>query len=168
MSVTRNHFTSLLEHELKKKKRKEDMKKFREKLERETRERNGKEWLIYLQEKITNETNTLSILGEVAAVGAPDSVEGVDAEVEGAQTILTREEVYGIRDSLAEQQEVMDAMARDFSRFTMREASGISQLLDATGATYLRSQYGVSWFWDMAYRLPDLAGKKSTTLVEYR
>ncbi|GJY70100.1 hypothetical protein Tco_0473082 [Tanacetum coccineum] len=30
-----------------------------------------------------------------------------------------------------------------------------------------RFQYGISWFWDTAYRLPDLAGKKLTMLVEY-
>ncbi|GKC89120.1 retrovirus-related pol polyprotein from transposon TNT 1-94 [Tanacetum coccineum] len=48
------------------------------------------------------------------------------------------EEVHGIRESLAEQREVMDAMARDFSRFTLWEASGKSQLLDVSGATYTR------------------------------
>ncbi|GJZ48001.1 hypothetical protein Tco_0601833 [Tanacetum coccineum] len=34
--------------------------------------------------------------------------------------------------------EVMDAMARDLSRFTMWAAGGISQLLDSAGATYVR------------------------------
>nr|GEY09289.1 hypothetical protein [Tanacetum cinerariifolium] len=49
------------------------------------------------------------------------------------------EEVHWIRESLVEQQEVMDAMARDFSRFIVWAASGISQLLDATGATHTSS-----------------------------
>ncbi|GKA30998.1 hypothetical protein Tco_0717303 [Tanacetum coccineum] len=48
------------------------------------------------------------------------------------------EEVYGIQESLAEQREVMETMARDFFRFTVWAASSLSQLLDATGATYKR------------------------------
>ncbi|GJZ28541.1 hypothetical protein Tco_0573188 [Tanacetum coccineum] len=40
--------------------------------------------------------------------------------------------------SLGEQREVVDAMARDFSRFTVWAAEGISQLLDSAGATYVR------------------------------
>nr|GEW23498.1 hypothetical protein [Tanacetum cinerariifolium] len=48
------------------------------------------------------------------------------------------EEVHRIRESLAKQREVMDVMARDFSRFTMWAASGISQLLDVSGDTYTR------------------------------
>ncbi|GJW08631.1 hypothetical protein Tco_1571054 [Tanacetum coccineum] len=55
---------------------------------------------------------------------------------EGAQAVPAFEEVHGIRESLAEQREVIDAMARDFSRFTVWATSGISQLLDASGATY--------------------------------
>ncbi|GKE74234.1 hypothetical protein Tco_1536275, partial [Tanacetum coccineum] len=45
------------------------------------------------------------------------------------------EEVHEIRESLAKQREVMDAMAIDFSRFTVWASSGISQLLDASRAT---------------------------------
>ncbi|GJR44331.1 integrase, catalytic region, zinc finger, CCHC-type containing protein [Tanacetum coccineum] len=48
------------------------------------------------------------------------------------------EEVHGLRESLDKQQEVMDVIARDFSRFTVWAASGISQLLDLSGATYTR------------------------------
>ncbi|GKE14500.1 hypothetical protein Tco_1422077 [Tanacetum coccineum] len=51
-----------------------------------------------------------------AAAGAPKVVEGALNVDKGAQA----EEVHGIRESLAEQREVMDAMARDFSRFTRR------------------------------------------------
>nr|GEZ63122.1 hypothetical protein [Tanacetum cinerariifolium] len=39
--------------------------------------------------------------------------------------------------ALGKQHEVMDAMARDFSRFTVWAAGGISQLLDSAGATYV-------------------------------
>ncbi|GKE93945.1 hypothetical protein Tco_1578800, partial [Tanacetum coccineum] len=46
------------------------------------------------------------------------------------------EEVYGIQESLDEQREVMDMMTKDISRFTVWAARGISQLLDATDATY--------------------------------
>ncbi|GJW15128.1 hypothetical protein Tco_0019261 [Tanacetum coccineum] len=48
------------------------------------------------------------------------------------------EEVHGIQESLDEQREVMDMMAREFSRFTVWADKGISQLLNATGATYTR------------------------------
>nr|GFB66356.1 hypothetical protein [Tanacetum cinerariifolium] len=47
------------------------------------------------------------------------------------------EEVHEIRGALGKQHEVMDAMARDFSRFTVWVAGGISQLLDSAGATYV-------------------------------
>nr|GEV65988.1 hypothetical protein [Tanacetum cinerariifolium] len=46
------------------------------------------------------------------------------------------EEVHRPRESLDKQREVMDAMAIDFSKFTMWAASGISQLLELSGATY--------------------------------
>nr|GEX67987.1 hypothetical protein [Tanacetum cinerariifolium] len=48
------------------------------------------------------------------------------------------EEVHEIRQSLDEQREVMHAMARDFSMFIVWTTSGISQLLDLSGATYTR------------------------------
>ncbi|GJV68377.1 hypothetical protein Tco_1483886 [Tanacetum coccineum] len=41
------------------------------------------------------------------------------------------EDVHEIRGALAEQREVIGAMARDFSRFTVWAASGIAQLLDS-------------------------------------
>ncbi|GJS49898.1 hypothetical protein Tco_0600019 [Tanacetum coccineum] len=91
------------------------------------------------------------------AVGAPKVAEGAQAVPASVQapkpplataqirTIPQRmarleEEVHGIRESLAEQREIMDVMARDFSRFTVWAASGISQLLDASGATYTREE----------------------------
>ncbi|GJZ18414.1 hypothetical protein Tco_0554537 [Tanacetum coccineum] len=48
------------------------------------------------------------------------------------------EEVHEIREALGEQCEVMDAMARDFSRFTVWAVRDISHLLDSAGATYVR------------------------------
>ncbi|GJY80479.1 hypothetical protein Tco_0493230 [Tanacetum coccineum] len=79
--------------------------------------------------------------------------------------ILARveEEVHEIRGALGEQREVMDAMARDLSRFTVWAAGGISQLLDSTGAAYVR--YYETY---LPYeRRRDLAAKKSTMLVKY-
>ncbi|GKG06746.1 hypothetical protein Tco_0329715, partial [Tanacetum coccineum] len=46
------------------------------------------------------------------------------------------EDVHKIRRALAEQREVIVAMARDFSRFTVRAAGGIAQLLDLARVTY--------------------------------
>ncbi|GKE02284.1 hypothetical protein Tco_1390267 [Tanacetum coccineum] len=40
-------------------------------------------------------------------------------------------DVHEICEELAEQREVIGAMARDFSRFTVRATSGIAQLLDS-------------------------------------
>ncbi|GJU25092.1 hypothetical protein Tco_1163713 [Tanacetum coccineum] len=47
------------------------------------------------------------------------------------------EDVHEIREALAEQSEVIGAMARDFSRFTVWVASGIAQLLDSARVTYM-------------------------------
>nr|GEY71123.1 hypothetical protein [Tanacetum cinerariifolium] len=46
------------------------------------------------------------------------------------------EDMHEIREALAEQREVIDAMARDFSRFTLWTAEGITHVLDSTGASY--------------------------------
>ncbi|GJV10101.1 retrovirus-related pol polyprotein from transposon TNT 1-94 [Tanacetum coccineum] len=80
---------------------------------------------------------------QVVAVRAPKDVEGAHAEVKGVQTNPTpvqapqpppataqprtmpkrmarlEEEVHGIRESLDKQREVVDKMAKGFSRFTM-------------------------------------------------
>nr|GEU84272.1 hypothetical protein [Tanacetum cinerariifolium] len=48
------------------------------------------------------------------------------------------EEVHMVQESLDEHYKVIDTMARDFSRFIVWAARGISQLLDATCATYTR------------------------------
>ncbi|GJZ11734.1 hypothetical protein Tco_0546493, partial [Tanacetum coccineum] len=47
------------------------------------------------------------------------------------------EDVHEIRRALAEQREVIGAMARDFSRFTVWAASGIAHLLDSARVTYM-------------------------------
>nr|GEW71525.1 hypothetical protein [Tanacetum cinerariifolium] len=70
----------------------------------------------------------------VAATGASEDVKGAHAK----RMARLEEEVHGLRDSLNEQREVMDAMARDFSWFTIWAASGILQLLDLSGSTYMR------------------------------
>ncbi|GJT52528.1 hypothetical protein Tco_0978685 [Tanacetum coccineum] len=84
--------------------------------------------------------------------GAPDVVEGdqaISAPVLGpqppptARTISQRlarlkEDVHGIQVSLGDQRKVVDAMARDFSRFTVWAVEDISHLLDSAGATYVR------------------------------
>ncbi|GKG40513.1 hypothetical protein Tco_0467290, partial [Tanacetum coccineum] len=46
------------------------------------------------------------------------------------------EDVHEIHEALAEQREVISAMARDFSRFTVWVAGGIAQLLDFHRVTY--------------------------------
>ncbi|GKB31190.1 hypothetical protein Tco_0870591 [Tanacetum coccineum] len=94
----------------------------------------------------------------VATAGAFEIAEGASDVVEGDQAISTpvqvpqpppaartisqrlarlEEDVHGIQVSLREQREVVDAMARDFSKFTVWVAKGISQLLDSVRATYV-------------------------------
>ncbi|GJV25046.1 hypothetical protein Tco_1377741 [Tanacetum coccineum] len=53
-----------------------------------------------------------------------------------AWVAILEEDVYEIRGALAEQREVIGAMARDFLRFTIWAASGIAQLLDFSRVTY--------------------------------
>ncbi|GJY04610.1 hypothetical protein Tco_0370550 [Tanacetum coccineum] len=70
----------------------------------------------------------------------PDVAAGALVDAEGALDIdeaRVEEEVHEIRGALGEQREVMDAMARDLSRFTVWATGGISQLLDYVGATYV-------------------------------
>ncbi|GJY99996.1 hypothetical protein Tco_0517426 [Tanacetum coccineum] len=73
-----------------------------------------------------------------AAAGAPIDVGRAPDIDEGAQAVPAPEEVHEIRGTLGEQRKVMEAMARDLSRFTVWAARGISQLLDSVGATYVR------------------------------
>ncbi|GKA49240.1 hypothetical protein Tco_0742198 [Tanacetum coccineum] len=82
----------------------------------------------------------LSVIAHpITAAGALEVAEGAPDVDEGAQAIPSLvQEVHGIQESLAEQREVMETMARDFFRFTIWAASSLSQLLDATGATYKR------------------------------
>nr|GEX10949.1 ribonuclease H-like domain-containing protein [Tanacetum cinerariifolium] len=97
----------------------------------------------------------------VVTVGSSKGVEGSPIVDEGVQAILAlvqapqapppaasrtmpqrmirlEDEVHGLRESLDEQHEVMDAIARYFSRFTMWATSDISQLLDLSRAAYTR------------------------------
>ncbi|GKE80814.1 hypothetical protein Tco_1550814 [Tanacetum coccineum] len=108
---------------------------------------------------------------QVAMAGAPEDAPIVDVGAQAdpapvqalqppppARTMTKRiarlkEDVHEIRVALGEQHEVMDAMARNFSRFTVWAARGISQLLDSAGATCV-SQYGVFQFMDTAYWSP--------------
>ncbi|GJS32884.1 hypothetical protein Tco_0531266 [Tanacetum coccineum] len=48
------------------------------------------------------------------------------------------EEVHGLRKSMGEQRDVLDAMSRDFSLFTVWAVSSLSQLIDLSGVTYTR------------------------------
>ncbi|GKC00047.1 hypothetical protein Tco_0986183 [Tanacetum coccineum] len=93
-----------------------------------------------------------------AAAGAPEAAEDAPVIEEGGQGIpapvqapplppaasrtmpqrMTRleEDVHEIRGALANQRELIGAMARDFSRFIVWATSGIAQLLDSARVTY--------------------------------
>nr|GEW17828.1 hypothetical protein [Tanacetum cinerariifolium] len=81
------------------------------------------------------------------ALVVDDCVQAIPAPVQApqppraARTIPHRmarleEDVHKIHRVLAEQREVIDAMARDFSIFTVWAAGGITHLLDSTKASY--------------------------------
>ncbi|GJS92114.1 hypothetical protein Tco_0774750 [Tanacetum coccineum] len=61
-----------------------------------------------------------------------------DVAVGAPRLARVEEEVHEIREALGEQREVMDAIDRYLSRFTVWATGGISQLLDSAGATYVR------------------------------
>nr|GEW02199.1 ribonuclease H-like domain-containing protein [Tanacetum cinerariifolium] len=85
-------------------------------------------------------------------------------EIDGSP--MTREavedDVHEIRVALGEQHEVMDVMAKDFSRFTVWAAGGISHLLDYAAATYLLLGIVI-----LVARYSVSAGKSSFLLVTY-
>ncbi|GJX66892.1 hypothetical protein Tco_0302619 [Tanacetum coccineum] len=60
----------------------------------------------------------------------------VSARTMSKRMARLEEDVHEIRGALAEQREVISAMARDFSRFTIWAANGIAQLLDFARVTY--------------------------------
>ncbi|GKD11086.1 hypothetical protein Tco_1190771 [Tanacetum coccineum] len=93
-----------------------------------------------------------------AAAGAPGAAEDAPVVDEGDQAVLApiqapppppaaartmpqrmsrlEDDVHEIRGALAKQREVIGAIAKDFSRFTVWAASGIAQLLDFDRVTY--------------------------------
>ncbi|GJV75279.1 hypothetical protein Tco_1506863 [Tanacetum coccineum] len=52
------------------------------------------------------------------------------------QRVARLEEVHGLRGNIAEQRDVLDSMARDFSRFTTWMISSLSLLMDRVGVSY--------------------------------
>ncbi|GKD06198.1 hypothetical protein Tco_1181172 [Tanacetum coccineum] len=68
----------------------------------------------------------------------PDATTGAPGVAQDAPARMDRleKDVHEIRGVLAEQREVIDAMARDLLRFTVCAASRIAQLLDSARVTY--------------------------------
>ncbi|GKF79617.1 hypothetical protein Tco_0235185, partial [Tanacetum coccineum] len=70
------------------------------------------------------------------AVSAPIQAPPATAKTMPQRMHRLEEDVHNIRGALAEQREVIGAMARDFSRFIVWAAGGIAQLLDSARVTY--------------------------------
>ncbi|GKD95742.1 hypothetical protein Tco_1379639 [Tanacetum coccineum] len=64
----------------------------------------------------------------------PDAAAGALEVVRVLQ--MLEEEVYGLRGSMAEQRDVLDSMARDFSRFTTWTVTNLSLMMDRGGVRY--------------------------------
>ncbi|GJS32883.1 hypothetical protein Tco_0531265 [Tanacetum coccineum] len=67
-------------------------------------------------------------------------IERLDNDIDYNDGVYTKkiEEVHGLRESMGEQRDVLDAMSRDFSLFTVWAVSSLSQLIDLSGVTYTR------------------------------
>nr|GEY06082.1 hypothetical protein [Tanacetum cinerariifolium] len=48
------------------------------------------------------------------------------------------EEVHSMREVLQDQREVLDSMARDFSKFVTWTVTSLSRMIDKAGVTYMR------------------------------
>ncbi|GJT79801.1 hypothetical protein Tco_1054143 [Tanacetum coccineum] len=79
---------------------------------------------------------------QIAAVGTPEAAEDAPAIGEGGQAdpapVMAKLEEYvcEIRGALTEQGEVIDAMARDFSRFSTWAVTSLARMMDRVGVTY--------------------------------
>ncbi|GJT15612.1 hypothetical protein Tco_0874318 [Tanacetum coccineum] len=74
-----------------------------------------------------------------AAAGAPTVAEDAPAVDEGDQARMDRleEDVHEIRGALTEQREVIDAMARNFSRFSTWAITGLAWMMDKAEVAYV-------------------------------
>ncbi|GJU95651.1 hypothetical protein Tco_1320407 [Tanacetum coccineum] len=57
---------------------------------------------------------------------------------QGKRIAYLEEEVHGMREALQGQREVMDSMARDFSRFSTWTVTSLARLMDRAGVPYTR------------------------------
>ncbi|GKE37155.1 hypothetical protein Tco_1460560 [Tanacetum coccineum] len=124
-----------------------------------------------------------------AAAGVPGVAEDAPAVDEGDQAVLApvyapqqppppppapartipqrmarlKEDVHEIRGALTEQREVIDAMARDFYRFSTWVTTGLGRMMDSAGVTYTPySQTHMSY----QRRVRQRTGKASTSAAQ--
>ncbi|GJX31529.1 hypothetical protein Tco_0241384, partial [Tanacetum coccineum] len=93
-----------------------------------------------LKSKKDNDDNEIHIMqssGEVPQQALPSPPPLVAARTMPQRMARLEEDVNKIHGALAEQREVIGAMAMDFSRFTVWAASCIAQLLDFARVTYM-------------------------------
>ncbi|GKA78049.1 hypothetical protein Tco_0784586 [Tanacetum coccineum] len=57
---------------------------------------------------------------------------------QGERIARLEEEVHGMREVLQGQREVLDSMARDFSRFTTWTVTSLARLMDMADVAYMR------------------------------
>ncbi|GJV93315.1 hypothetical protein Tco_1541128 [Tanacetum coccineum] len=57
---------------------------------------------------------------------------------QGERIVKLEEEVHGMREALQGQREVLDSMARDFSRFTTWTVTSLARMMDRAGVPYTR------------------------------
>ncbi|GKE33839.1 hypothetical protein Tco_1453161 [Tanacetum coccineum] len=69
------------------------------------------------------------------AAGAPEDAP-IDDEGSQARMVKLEEDVHEIRGALTKQGEVIDAMARDFSRFSTWVVTSLARMMDRACVTY--------------------------------
>ncbi|GKE27795.1 hypothetical protein Tco_1443179 [Tanacetum coccineum] len=80
---------------------------------------------------IVRDLPVIDMVELVVVAGVPDATEDDPVADEGAPAVPTP--MYEIQRALGEQREILDSMARDFSRFSTWTVVGLSQMMNQTG-----------------------------------
>ncbi|GJS04201.1 hypothetical protein Tco_0320709 [Tanacetum coccineum] len=103
---------------------------------------------------------------EVAPVHAPQLPPAVGpAKTLPQRVARLEEEVYGLRGSMAEQRDVLDSMAYDFSRFTTWMVSSLSLMMDHARVRYKPGSVDI-WRWQ--WWLYEVRGSEKEPMIGAR
>ncbi|GKE97424.1 hypothetical protein Tco_0020775, partial [Tanacetum coccineum] len=98
------------------------------------------------------------------AAGALGVAQDAPIVDEGGQADPTLEDVHEMRGALTEQREVIDAMARDFSKFSTWVVTGLARMMDRAGVAYMPSETHVPY---QRHRVGQRTGEASTSAAQH-